>query len=504
MVKQFSLLFLLPSLSIAATMTNSIQGVGPNNAVKPFICVQNQNADVTLKLAPGQSGDANKASGNDYYVGATIRFDGCDFENVYLGYVGFSLNGSGNNAVSSYTPPAGVHIGYDDRGIDSQGHVTGAIHYTPIATNNDVVHPSTNRFWQFPGINLSGLEFSKVIDPVVVPNLSSQDARSQFSDLADTQAFIKAGINTIRVPISWGYLQLEGPGKGPINEGYYNNYIRPLLQTLTKANIYTILDMHDYMRYSQFGKEYSGCGESGKCPDGTLIVDEKAYQSVWGQLMKIIQNDPLINKTYLMLDLNNEPVEVPDNKVFTIQASLIKLLREQHFDGYILVEGNAWSGLHSWTTEQWFGKDGQTYTNASLFTRENFAKAGITDLSKILINVHQYFDSDYSGTHDNCQQDLSTTGPNGFNLNAFVDYLNQNKLKAIVTEFGTGTNAASCREPLRQFMQYLQDNSANGHDYGFTGWTIWATGHGWGDYNLRVKPGSYHMDILKNFLTPQT
>ena len=76
------------------------------------------------------------------------------------------------------------------------------------------------------------------------------------------------GMNTIRLPLSWGYLQLGGVGLGQINLGYYDNYIRHLLQTLTHAHVYTILD------------------------------------------------------------LVNEPVDVPDDKVFTIQA--------------------AWSSGHGW------------------------------------------------------------------------------------------------------------------------------------------------------------
>ncbi|MDA9272220.1 glycoside hydrolase family 5 protein [bacterium] len=346
---------------------------------------------------------------------------------------------------------------------------------------------------------MSGLEFSKVIDPFVIPNLSAEDSSTTNSDLTDTQAFIDAGMNTVRVPVSWGYLQLEGPGEGDIYQAYYANYVRPLLQTLTHAKVNTIVDLHAYMRYSKFGQQYSGCGSSGQCPDGQLITDEKAYESVWGKLVDLIQKDNLIDKDYILFDLMNEPVGVPDDKVFTIQACLIKLIRSKQFDGYILVEGNNWSGLHSWTTEEWTGADGRSYTNASLFTRDNFAQAGITDLSKILINVHQYLDSNYSGTHDDCQQDLTTTGANGFNLDAFVDYMKENQLQAIVTEFGSGRNSTSCSAPLHQFMQYLKDNKTT-TTYGFAGWTIWSTGHGWGNYNLRVVPQGYQMQILNYFL----
>ncbi|MDP3705272.1 MAG: cellulase family glycosylhydrolase [Legionellaceae bacterium] len=493
-----STLILLPNFSFAANITNDIQGVGPSGSIKPYLCIQNSSGNVTLKLAPGMSGDGNTASGNAYYVGATIRFNGCTTNDSYLGYVGFSLNQSGNNAINSYTPPQGVHVTYSNPNIDSSGHVTGSITYSPIAVNSSLPQAETNTSpWLFTGINLSGMEFGKVIEPIVIPNLSKEDANGGYSDLADTSAFIKAGINTIRVPISWSYMQMDGPGKGALSDDYYDDFLHPLLATLTQAKVYAIVDLHAYMRYSTYGEQYSGCGSDGKCPDGQLILDSAAYKSVWGQLLDKMQADSSIDMDYIMIDLVNEPVDVPDDKVFTIQADLINMLRNKSFNGYILVEGNNWTGLHSWTTTPWTGSDGQVYTNATLFTRNNFAKAGITDLSHIAINVHQYLDSDYSGTHSDCQQDLTTTGANGFNLNAFVDYLNENKLQAIVTEFGTGKNESSCMTPLTQFMQYLSDNTAKNKEYGFIGWTIWSTGHGWGNYNLRVTPTSYHMKALK-------
>lgn len=491
MLKIGFLVFLFPAFIFAATLINDIQGVGPNGRVRPYIC-GSQNK---LNIAPGSLVDVGPVS----YIGAALRFNGCTESDSYLGWMNLSLSTNGN-AITGYIPPEGVHISYIEHAIDDKGRLGGSIAYTPIVTNEDLTPAQPALYWEFAGINLSGLEFGKVIDPAVIPNLSKQDQGSIYSDLKDTESFIQAGMNTIRVPVSWGYLQLDGAGKGAINMGYYTNYIQPLLQSLTKAKVHTIVDLHAYMRYSTFGEQYSGCFGSAPCPDGTLILDEQAYQSVWGQLVQLIQNDPAINKEYILLDLMNEPVGVPDDKVFTIQTSLIKMLRAQQFNGIILVEGNNWTGLHSWATQEWVGSDGSHYTNATLFTREHFAKAGITDLSKIIINVHQYLDSDYSGTHDTCQQDLGSTGFDGFNLDAFTEYLKKNELKAMVTEFGTGADVASCRLPLQHFMTYLRENSANGKNYGFAGWTIWSTGHGWGGYNLRVRPDSYHMQVLNDYL----
>ena len=482
------------------TITNSITGVGPKNAtVNPYFCIQNSKDVVTYALEPGKSVDAATYSGSPNYAGGALRFGGCSSDNTYLGYIGVNL---GAQPSVSYQPPEHVHIALIHPNYQN-GNLTGEIHYTPIQPNFSFINFPLSQYADLPfvGANLSGLEFGKMIDPVVIPNLSEQDAADRYSDAAETKTFLSSGMNTMRVPVSWGFLQLDGPGKGPINPDYYDAYVKPLLETLTAAHVYTIIDLHAYMRYSEFGKEYSGCGKEGKCPDGKLVLDANAYEDVWVKLFSLMKSDHKINLDYIMLDLVNEPVDVPDDAVFTLQTSMIKRLRQAGFQGYILVEGNAWSGLHSWATTSWPSKDSKTtYTNASLFTRNNFAKAGITDLTKIIINVHQYFDTDYSGPHDQCQTNLTTTGRDGFNLTAFVDYLKENHLQAMVTEFGGGKDQESCSASLSTFLQYLQTNAAKSGESGFIGWTIWSTGHGWGDYNLRVTPNSYHMNVLKQFL----
>jgi endoglucanase len=494
----------LVQAGFAGNITNNIKGLGPSkNPVEPYFCIQDSNGSVTYALKPGESVDGNKYSGNPTYVGGALRFGGCDQNDTYLGYLGLQV--AYTNRISGYSPPPGTHIIYASPQIDGRGVLTGNIQYTPIQPNFNLTAGSgQNADWDFVGINLSGLEFGKSISPSTIPNLSVEDADTKQSDLHDTQAFLQSGMNTVRVPISWGYLQLEGAGKGELNLDYYNSFVKPLLESLTSAHVYAMVDMHSYMRYSEFGLEYSGCGADGKCPDGTLITDANAHQDVWTKLFALIKSDPKINMNYIMFDLVNEPVEVPGDAVFTIQAQVIKALRQQGFAGYILVEGNSWSGLHSWTTDSWSSADGKTkYTNATLFSRENFAKAGITDLSKILINVHQYLDSNYSGNSDQCATDLTTTGPAGYNLNAFVDYLQQNRLKAIVTEFGAGKDRGSCTEALTKLLNYMKDNSAKNKEYGFVGWTIWSTGHSWGEYRLRVTPESYQMRVLKGYLQVQ-
>lgn len=538
----------------ASKIGNNITGVGPKeNLTHPVLCLQESGhpADQPpvvhsdCKLEKGKFADAAKCSvNNKYYVGGAIRFSGqgkidpvtgkedvCDPNNIYLGYVGFSIwpDEDKKDAVfQEYQVPQEIHITLDKPHLNTKGELEGDLLYTAILPNFNLpkaraAHETAN--WDFVGVNLSGLEFSKAINPYTVPNLSEVDAKDAKakvnSDLEEVTLFIKSGMNTFRVPISWGFLQLEGPGKGDLNLNYYHSYVKPLLQSLTKAGVYTMVDLHSYMRFSKFGKEFSGCADSKlypsePCPGGSLVKDPAQFVDVWSKLYDLIKADKDIDTKYIMFDLMNEPTydkpeernQVPSDFVFTVQAKIIEALRKKEFDGYILVEGSKWTGLHSWN-ETWTSTlDGKTVSNAMLFSRENFAKAGITDLSKIIINVHQYLDSNFSGTHDECRSDLDSVGEGekGFNLQAFAGWLEENKIKAMVTEFGSGRNESSCKPVLNAFFKYLQDNASKdkeGKDkgYGFIGWTAWSAGHGWGKkYELRITPDSYHMTVIKDYL----
>lgn len=493
---------ILTSLSHASIITNAINGVGPNNMTKPYLCLQNDSGVVTLALAPDQSGDANLASEHSDYAQGHLRFEGCDLNNEDLGSVTLAIGPEiAIPTITNYTPPNGIHLAYINANINSQGKMMGNIVYTPISANFNLSPAKPSQSLLFTGINLSGLEFGQTILPSAIPNLSQVDADTPYSDLADMQAFIEKGMNTVRIPINWTYLQWNGPGRMIINQEYYTNYIKPLLETLTSAKIHTILDLHCNMHYNIYGQKPLNCPKYGYChAKGTLILDPSAYTYVWGQLWQQIQQDSDINPGYLLFNLMNAPIHAPDDTVFTVQATLIKELRLHGFTGYILVEGNAGSELHNWAQHQWIGQDGQTYSNSSLFTRANFLQNGISDLSKILISVHQYFDEHYQGMQQKCLQDLNTTGPDGFNLEAFVQYLKDNQLKAIVSDFGVGKDTRTCSRPLAQFMHYMQNNAAREDGFGFVGWALWGSGHAWGKYPFRVMPDSYVLDVLSPFL----
>jgi endoglucanase len=415
---------------------------------------------------------------------------GCSEDDIYLGWLNVSSQKIG------YTPPVGSYIQLTSYTSDTTS-ISGRVALMPIpSTNSNFPLNGRDVDGWYTGINLSGLEFSTMPNASVIPDISTGGV-----DESATADFMKLGANTVRLPVRWEYMQPYG-ADSVIDEAvfkeYFNNLVAPTLTILTSHNYNVVLDLHSYMHYSVVGRDPAGCAGDGKCPAGMLVIDPSKYVNIWNRMfnqMKTLQ----IDTSRIMIDLVNEPTSRDDEplltaqQVFDMEVAVIKSLKGLGFNGKFLVEGVSWSGLHSWDAAG----------NSQVFTRANFLNAGIDAVTidnQIVINVHQYLDSNYSGTHEECMVDLTTTGATGFNLDAFTAYLKNNNFKAIVTEFGAGNDQATCSIALNSFMQYLQQNKySQDRGYGFVGWTAWSTGHGWGTYNLRIKPDDWKAAIISNY-----
>lgn len=513
-------LFLMPILGLlsahavaASSFTNGLKGLF-NNVQDPVICIKNDThvkvdgKVVPLAVLPGQSVSAAtlaEYSGNQYYAGAEIREGGCDEQqNAYFGYMGISLSGS-----VSYKAPGGSHIALISPTVSDDGVIHGTLGYSKIGQPNSLPQNKDNRQNWYTGFNLSGLEFSYSPNGAVFPNISDADKSTSDSDEAAVKTSFEAGANTVRVPVRWAYLQPYGVDSTYFDSRYFDNIVAPLLVGITSHDDYAIVDLHSYMHYSKIGSQVAGCYANSPCPDGTLVTDSAPYVRIWSELYEHMKATTGIKMDHIMIDIVNEPAtkgkeNLTAKDVFDMEVAVMQKLNSLGFTGKYLVEGPSWSGLHSWTASG----------AAAQFTEENFKAKGINP-DQVIINVHQYLDNrDFSGTGTSCQPDLTTTGPTGYNLNAFVDYLRANQLKAIVTEFGVGSDQATCTKAMTGFLDYLKEyaypdsiaNGGTGND-GFVGWTVWSVGHGWGAYNLRVKPGDkdqkipgdYKFNILKDY-----
>lgn len=143
---------------------------------------------------------------------------------------------------------------------------------------------------------------------------------------------------------------------------------------------------------------------------------------------------------------------------------------------YIFVEGNSYSGAWTWTS-----------VNTNLVS--------LTDpYNKIIYEMHQYLDSDGSGTSDVC---VSTTiGVE--RVTSATAWLKANGKKGIIGEFAGGANA-QCLTAVKGMLDYMKANSDV-----WLGALWWGGGPWWGTYIYAFEPPSsigynYYDSTLKTY-----
>lgn len=99
---------------------------------------------------------------------------------------------------------------------------------------------------------------------------------------------------------------------------------------------------------------------------------------------------------------------------------------------------------------------------------------------KIIYEMHQYLDSDGSGTSANCVS--ATIGSE--RLAAATAWLKTNKKKAILGEFAGGSNT-QCNNAVKDLLTYMGNNSDV-----WMGALWWGGGPWWGDYIYSMEPPS--------------
>lgn len=160
-----------------------------------------------------------------------------------------------------------------------------------------------------------------------------------------------------------------------------------------------------------------------------------------------------------------------------MSGTLVAQLNQAAIDGirsagattqYITVEGNAYTGAWTWTNTT--GTDGKT--NAETM-------GNLTDSSnKIIYQMHQYLDSDGSGTSETCVSE--TIGSERLQL--ATQWLRENGKMGLVGEFAGAVNTV-CEAAVQDMLAYVNDNSDV-----WTGALWWAAGPWWADYMFSVEP----------------
>ncbi|KAI1267887.1 glycoside hydrolase family 5 protein [Xylariaceae sp. FL1019] len=231
------------------------------------------------------------------------------------------------------------------------------------------------------------------------------------------------------------------------NETHFGLYQDAINYITVTKGAYAILDPHNYMRYGDpSAQPYSGSviGDTSDA-DAATTADFGAF---WGELASRFKDNEKV-----IFGLMNEPHDMATSLVLADNQAAITAIRAAGADNLILMPGNSWTGGHAWTAEP----------DASADTMYMFDDP----INNTAIDIHEYLDVDYSGTHQECVSDPAT------NLAALTAWLKTYQLKAMITEFG-GANNTGCATMLTDIITYMADNDE------YIGWTAWAAGPFWG------------------------
>jgi len=293
------------------------------------------------------------------------------------------------------------------------------------------------------GVNLAGAEY---------------DSGFQLPPASSADQYVAMGMNTVRLPFKWEYfvapdVELDTanpvPASTPIDfDGNANAAAyRVVVNELTARGITVVLDMHNYMRYD--GK-IIGSGDAG----AATAAD---YAAAWASIASVPEwaNNPLV-----VFGLMNEPNEMSSWLMLDNYNAALDAIRATGADNLALLDGNLWSGAHAWGQGD-PANDNPKISNADLLVPGNLtANAG-----DYAVDVHQYFDSDYSGLSKKC------TAGKVIDVSALLDYLAETGTRAFVGEFG-GDNNATCAEDIDRFLRDTVDANPSL----FIGWTGWVGG----------------------------
>jgi len=312
---------------------------------------------------------------------------------------------------------------------------------------------------QFLGTNLAGGEFGTSGDPSVpVPNPGTYGSNYIYPSVSGSATYFSSiGMNIFRIPFRWERMQTSlSNGLDSSELSRYKTLVNGITSTLGS---YVIIDPHNYGRYNG-----NIIGESS-----SVAVSD--FSKFWGLLATEFKSNSKV-----IFNLMNEPNRLDTATWASTCNSAIEAIRATGATNLILVPGNRWTGGHSW-----YATDSYGISNAE-------AMATIHDsISNYAFDVHQYLDSDYSGTSTAC---VSATIGSG-SLSSVTQWARNNGKKLFLGEFGA-SSFATCLLAIDNLLDYLDLNGDV-----WLGGTWWAAGPWWGDYFMSIESTSSAADKLQ-------
>ncbi len=283
------------------------------------------------------------------------------------------------------------------------------------------------------GINLSGAEFGSGF---------RHDTDYHYATYDELAYYVQRGVQMIRLPVTWERLQPTLGGSLATEE---LGRLKTLLANAEKLGVKVMVDLHNYGRYN---------GHT----IGSSSVSVQQFADFWAKLATELKGSPAL----LGYDIMNEPHDMGIPGIWkTAAQAAVDAIRRVDMNSVIYVEGDGWSGAHSWMS-----------INRDFIIND--------PANNIVYQAHQYFDRDSSGTYNgNFDQEGAYLNIGVDRLKPFADWLKANNLKGFIGEFGVPSDDWRWLEVQKRFVDAM-------NAYGIDG-TVWGGGFWWyPEYKLRL------------------
>ncbi|GIC92460.1 uncharacterized protein Aud_008926 [Aspergillus udagawae] len=264
----------------------------------------------------------------------------------------------------------------------------------------------------------------------------------------------KAGMNIFRVPFLMERLVPNNMTGTP--DATYMADLVSTINYITSTGAHAIVDPHNFGRYY-----------------GNIITSTSDFAAFWTTVATQFKDNDLV-----IFDTNNEFNTEDQTNVLDLNQAAINAIRAAGATSqYIFVEGNSWSGAWTWES-----------------VNDNLKALTDPVADKLIYEMHQYLDSDGSGTSATCVS--STIGRE--RIESATSWLIANAKKAFLGEFAGGTNSV-CASAVTGMLDYMEANADV-----WLGAQWWAAGPWWGDYIYSMEPPSgtayeYYLSILEPY-----
>ncbi|GIK06707.1 hypothetical protein Aspvir_002357 [Aspergillus viridinutans] len=323
--------------------------------------------------------------------------------------------------------------------------------------------PKKTSAFQWFGANESGAEFGSNLPGVlgtdyIWPNTTA------------IGILRKAGMNIFRVPFAMERL-IPNTMTGTPDATYMADLVSTI-NYITSTGAHAIVDPHNFGRYY-----------------GNIITSTSDFAAFWTTVAtKFKDNDLVIFDTSKATTFPSSTVQLthPDNEfntedqtnVLNLNQAAINAIRAAGATSqYIFVEGNSWSGAWTWES-----------------VNDNLKALTDPVADKLIYEMHQYLDSDGSGSSSTCVS--STIGQE--RIASATAWLIANNKKAFLGEFAAGSDTV-CQSAVTGMLDYME-----AHADVWLGAEWWAAGPWWGNNIYSMEPPTgpayeYYMPVLEPY-----